>query len=58
MGGSTIFERKEGDFVPQGCSINGNMPTKCCLLQIGTYMLILRIITPEIPAMPQSRTGK
>ena len=58
MSGSLIFERKEGDFVPQGCRINGNMPTKCCLLQIGTYMLISKIITPEIPAMPQSRTGK
>ena len=58
MGGSTIFERKEGDFVPQGGRINGNMPTKYCLLQIGTYMLISKIITPEIPAMPQSRTGK
>ena len=58
MGGPTIFERKEGDFVPKSCRINGNMLTKCCLLQIGTYMLILEIITPEIPAMPQSRTGK
>ena len=58
MGGSTIFEWKEGDFVPQGCRINGNMPTKCCILQIGTYMLISKIITPEISAMPQSRTGK
>ena len=30
------------------------MPTKCCFLQIETYML-LKTITPEILAMPQSR---
>ena len=27
-------------------------------LQIGTYMLTSKTITPEIPAMPQSRTCK
>ena len=30
----------------------------CPQMQIGTYMLISKIITPEIPAMPQSRTCK
>ena len=52
------FWAEGGWLVPQGCRINGNMPTRCCLLHIGTYMSILKIITPEIPAMPQSRTGK
>ena len=52
------FWGEGGWLVPQGCTINGNMPTKCCLLRIGTYMLISKTITLEIPTMPQSRTCK